>query len=172
VGVVVTNQQLKLSAEHKSAKNKTYEATNRSVVQYLQKVGFGPKVSKVLPTTSPVVTRSSLSTNSGLKHIHLACEGACGSFDLVLGSDSRSVIFTLRMPALLLQARPATTDVAIAIRPESSGAVDKDIEDSPGATQMLVNSEQFIRAPAPPPELSVNTGGLKVCALDDSQVMN
>ncbi len=174
IGVVITNKELQISAEHQRRKSNTFMATYKlsSIMQQIRTIVFGLKVSRVLPSSTATVVRSSLSTNSGLKHINLACEGAGGSFDLSLGSDGRSVVFTLRMPALLLEARPASAHIARASRIQSSGASDISTSadvwfSAPSLT--YEDPDKSFSPPVPPPDSSADIVGLKVCALDDSQ---
>lgn len=90
-----------------------------------------------------VIKKSALSTNSGLRHIHLACEGANGTFDLELGVGRRSVLFTLTVPALLLEkSERAASSLLLPLSMQETSVVDViDVTD-----------------------------GLKICAIDDSQV--
>ena len=94
--------------------------------------------------------KSSLSTNSGLRHIHLASKGCFGSFDLSPGDSGSSVVLTITMPCRRLDPTPLQE----ANVPKSSPAVDNPVmvreEASGGSTSIL--------------------HGLTIYALDDSPV--
>lgn len=66
----------------------------------------------------PLMRNTSHSTNSGLRHIALACGGANGTFELSLGSRNNSVLFELSMPALLMEMPLQKSDVVGPLREE------------------------------------------------------
>jgi hypothetical protein len=92
----------------------------------LQKLGhstsatFHPENDAPLNTAESNIPASSSglktanSTNSGLKHLSLACKGAGGSFEIYLGKAGKSVVVRLVLPAQRLvgtaldQRRPVT----------------------------------------------------------------
>jgi hypothetical protein len=66
---------------------------------------------------SQSVKKSSSSTNSGLRHISMACKGAGGSFSLSISDDKAFVVLTLTFPAVVIPASPAA--VAVQAKPTS-----------------------------------------------------
>eukprot|EP00613_Pedinella_sp_CCMP2098_P064427 CAMPEP_0171987764 /NCGR_PEP_ID=MMETSP0993-20121228/275557_1 /TAXON_ID=483369 /ORGANISM="non described non described, Strain CCMP2098" /LENGTH=226 /DNA_ID=CAMNT_0012640715 /DNA_START=155 /DNA_END=835 /DNA_ORIENTATION=+ len=81
------------------------------------------------------------STNSGLAHVTLACKGAGGSFSLYMGSEGKSVIVRMKVPAKKL----------------------KQLNDSVPRLQAKRSSSR--------PELKTVFPGLRVCCIDDSKIL-
>jgi len=111
----------------------------------------------VLRASEPIAKRittkrstHSISTNSGLYHIHLACQGAAGSFDLHLGS--RNGRNTVILEAFLPARQDAFSKVGKAASHNDNHAA------VPDSVPLENSLQEFI------PE------GLKICVIDDSKV--
>jgi len=110
-----------------------------------------------LRTSEPIAKRTttkrsahSISTNSGIYHIHLACQGAAGSFDLRLGSQNG------RNTVILEAFLPARQD---AFSKEGKEARQNDNHAAvPDSAPLMISIQETI------PE------GLKICVIDDSKV--
>jgi hypothetical protein len=99
------------------------------------------------PTKRATKVSNGISTNSGMHHIHLACHGAAGSFDMKLSSryGRNMVVLEVSLPVRL----PCAEDPGVGGQKDSRVA---------STTVELANSQE------PIPE------GLKVCCIDDSKV--
>jgi hypothetical protein len=139
--------------------------------------------------TGAIFKKSGLSTNAGLRHISLACEGAHGLFDLNLGPSGNTVILTIVMPAALakqpvssvLMAAPARPGLMMAKRrsPTPAAAVELSAVNGRGSSidsppNRLSRSQVLGSASA---ETKVEDDGaddetenLKICVIDDSPV--
>jgi len=109
-------------------------------------------------TSDPIAKRTttkrsthSISTNSGLYHIHLACQGAAGSFDLHLGS--RNGRNTVILEAFLPARQDAFSKVGKAASHNDNHAA------VPDSVPLENSLQEFI------PE------GLKICVIDDSKIL-
>jgi hypothetical protein len=102
------------------------------------------------PAKRSAKVSNSISTNSGMYHIHLACHGAGGSFDLKLGSKNG------RNTVILEVSLPARQDVVRCA--ENQGAAGQTGSCIAPTSAHLATSQDSI------PE------GLKICVIDDSKV--
>jgi hypothetical protein len=108
-----------------------------------------PKRNKPAKQTAKVST--SISTNSGLYHIHLACHGAAGWFDLKLGSRKGRTTVVLRVSLPVRQDVVRCAEIQVA-----AGQIGSYV----APTSAHLNSSQ-----GSIPE------GLKICAIDDSKIL-
>jgi len=96
---------------------------------------------------SPATKRaSSNSTNSGLYHISLACQGVSGSFDIRIGSKNsrKTVVLSIRVPIVI--GKPALEQ------------------------RSLIGSSKLALPTSPDSAAELLPGGLKICMIDDSKV--
>jgi hypothetical protein len=111
--------------------------------------GSAPKQKEPAKRTAKVST--GISTNSGMYHIHLACHGAAGSFNLKFGSKNgrATVVLEISLP-VRLGGKAGDQGAA--------GQTDKSVV-APTSAHLATSHE-------PIPE------GLKICAIDDSKVIH
>jgi len=120
--------------------NLTNEMLQKFRTQSMQKTSLAPDLIESLGSSPLHNDMRSNSTNSGLAHVTLACKGAGGSFSMYMGSEGKSVIVRMKVPAKKL----------------------KQLNDSVPRLQAKRSSSR--------PELKTVFPGLRVCCIDDSKV--
>jgi hypothetical protein len=127
--------------------------------------------------TGAIFKKSGLSTNAGLRHISLACEGARGRFDLNLGPSGNTVILTITMPAVLVRQpvkkRPSLVPSprpSLLMAPGSPALIAAALELSANVRGTPLDSLSNSEMKEGNADADDETENLKICVIDDSPV--